>query len=71
MIAGKILLQLPESLSQLQKLLPVRYITDYELLAGVGVGIILITPVIVVGIYFIYLKISKHVRGIVNEYGRG
>nr|WIV69438.1 P3a protein [Stellaria aquatica mottle polerovirus A] len=44
---------------------------DYKFLAGVLIGILITIPVSVVGLYFIYLKISSHVRAIVNEYGRG
>ncbi|QPM98564.1 P3a protein, partial [Phasey bean mild yellows virus] len=44
---------------------------DYKFLAGFSSGLLAAIPVTVVGLYFVYLKISSHVRAIVNEYGRG
>ncbi|ULN99195.1 accessory movement protein P3a [Pterostylis polerovirus] len=44
---------------------------DFKFLAGVLSGIIISIPIIIFGVYTIYLKISHHVRSIVNEYGRG
>nr|WIL96167.1 P3a protein [Carrot polerovirus 2] len=43
---------------------------DYKFLAGIATGIIIAIPVSALGLYYIYLKISTHVREIVNEYGR-
>nr|CRL92756.1 P3a [Spinach yellows virus] len=44
---------------------------DYRFLAGFTSGFIASVPISVIGIYIVYLRISKHVREIVNEYGRG
>nr|BEH12041.1 P3a protein [Cereal yellow dwarf virus RPV-33WO] len=43
---------------------------DYHLLAGFAFGFISSIPVSVVGVYLVYLKVSTHIREIVNEYGR-
>ncbi|YP_009186830.1 protein 3a [Chickpea chlorotic stunt virus] len=44
---------------------------DYKFLAGFAAGFVTSIPISVCAIYIIYLKISTHVRSIVNEYGRG
>nr|CRL92752.1 P3a [Pepo aphid-borne yellows virus] len=44
---------------------------DYKFLAGFASGFLLSIPLSAAGLYLIYLKISAHVRSIVNEYGRG
>ncbi|DAZ87628.1 TPA_asm: Protein 3a [Trachyspermum ammi polerovirus] len=44
---------------------------DFKFLAGIATGFILAVPICVTGLYYIYLRISAHVRSIVNEYGRG
>ncbi|QBF54046.1 P3a [Zucchini aphid-borne yellows virus] len=44
---------------------------DYKFLSGFAFGFLTSIPVSTLGIYLIYLKISAHVRSIVNEYGRG
>nr|CZQ50747.1 P3a [Pepper leafroll virus] len=44
---------------------------DYKFLAGFASGFLSAIPLSVAGIYLVYLKISAHVRAIVNEYGRG
>ncbi|UKD40703.1 P3a [Tobacco polerovirus 1] len=44
---------------------------DYKFLAGFASGFLTAIPISVVGIYIVYLRISSHVRSIVNEYGRG
>nr|BBG75770.1 P3a protein [Brassica yellows virus] len=44
---------------------------DYKFLAGFTAGFVSSIPISVISVYFIYLRISKHVREIVNEYGRG
>ncbi|WBK70956.3 putative P3a protein, partial [Cnidium polerovirus 1] len=44
---------------------------DYKFLAGISTGIIISIPICVIGLYYIYLRISSNVRSIVNEYGRG
>ncbi|DAZ87607.1 TPA_asm: Protein 3a [Kalanchoe marnieriana polerovirus] len=44
---------------------------DYRFLAGFTSGFIASVPISVAGIYLVYLKISAHIRAIVNEYGRG
>lgn len=44
---------------------------DYKFLAGFAAGFITSIPISIFAIYIIYLRISKHVREIVNEYGRG
>nr|WBR18980.1 protein 3a [Cowpea polerovirus 1] len=43
---------------------------DYKFLAGFASGFISSIPVSVVALYIVYLRISSHVRSIVNEYGR-
>ncbi|WBK56458.1 P3a protein, partial [Triticum yellow stripe virus] len=43
---------------------------DYTFLAGFAVGFTTSIPISVVGVYIVYLKVSTHVRSIVNEYGR-
>ncbi|QGY99244.1 putative long-distance movement factor protein [Groundnut rosette assistor virus] len=44
---------------------------DYRFLSGFAFGFITSIPISIAGLYLIYLKISSHVRSIVNEYGRG
>nr|WBG54147.1 P3a protein [Beet western yellows virus] len=44
---------------------------DFKFLAGFASGFLAAIPISVAGIYLVYLKISTHVRSIVNEYGRG
>nr|CRL92743.1 P3a [Lettuce yellows virus] len=44
---------------------------DYKFLAGFSSGLLTAVPVTAIGLYFVYLKISTHIRAIVNEYGRG
>nr|WIL96159.1 P3a protein [Carrot polerovirus 1] len=44
---------------------------DYKFLAGIATGFIIAVPICVIGLYYIYLRISSHVRQIVNEFGRG
>ncbi|USV27788.1 P3a, partial [Soybean chlorotic leafroll virus] len=44
---------------------------DFKFLAGFSSGLLTAVPVTAIGLYFVYLKISAHVRSIVNEYGRG
>nr|QSG73610.1 P3a [Turnip yellows virus]BBG75749.1 P3a protein [Brassica yellows virus]QSG73617.1 P3a [Turnip yellows virus]QSG73624.1 P3a [Turnip yellows virus]WBY50541.1 P3a [Turnip yellows virus] len=44
---------------------------DYKFLAGFSAGFLLSIPVSTLGLYIIYLRISTHLRSIVNEYGRG
>ncbi|UKD40724.1 P3a [Tobacco polerovirus 2] len=43
---------------------------DYKFLSGFALGFLSSIPISIAGLYFIYLKISAHVRAIVNEYGR-
>lgn len=43
---------------------------DYKLLAGVLIGILVAIPVVIVAAYLSFLRISAHIRAIVNEYGR-
>lgn len=45
-------------------------ILDYKLLAGVLIGVIITTPLVIIAAYLAFLKISAHIRAIVNEYGR-
>nr|WTM05077.1 P3a [Luteovirus glycinis]WTM05089.1 P3a [Luteovirus glycinis]WTM05095.1 P3a [Luteovirus glycinis]WTM05101.1 P3a [Luteovirus glycinis]WTM05107.1 P3a [Luteovirus glycinis] len=45
--------------------------TDYKFLSGFASGFISSIPVSILAIYFVYLKISKNLREIINEYGRG
>nr|WTM05083.1 P3a [Luteovirus glycinis]WTM05113.1 P3a [Luteovirus glycinis]WTM05125.1 P3a [Luteovirus glycinis]WTM05131.1 P3a [Luteovirus glycinis]WTM05137.1 P3a [Luteovirus glycinis] len=45
--------------------------TDYRFLSGFAIGFIASIPISILAIYFVYLKISKNLRGIINEYGRG
>ncbi|YP_009186825.1 protein 3a [Suakwa aphid-borne yellows virus] len=44
---------------------------DFKFLAGFTSGFLIAVPISALGLYLIYLKISKHVQSIVNEYGRG
>ncbi|QCH41154.1 P3a [Pepper whitefly borne vein yellow virus] len=44
---------------------------DYKFLAGFVSGFLAAIPISIAGVYLVYLKISAHVRAIVNEYGRG
>ncbi|AQV03237.1 protein 3a [Cowpea polerovirus 2] len=44
---------------------------DFRFLSGLALGFILSIPVSIFALYCIYLKISAHVRSIVNEFGRG
>nr|QLJ58262.1 P3a [Cotton leafroll dwarf virus] len=44
---------------------------DYKFLSGFTAGFLVAVPISTVGLYSIYLRISAHVRQIVNEYGRG
>lgn len=44
---------------------------DYKFLAGTATGFILAIPICVIGLYYVYLKISSNIQSIVNEYGRG
>nr|QBF54040.1 P3a [Luffa aphid-borne yellows virus] len=44
---------------------------DYKFLSGFASGFLISIPVSALGLYLIYLKVSSHVRQIVNEYGRG
>nr|ASU47355.1 protein 3a [Potato leafroll virus]QES86453.1 protein 3a [Potato leafroll virus] len=44
---------------------------DYKFLAGFALGFSSAIPFSVAGLYLVYLRISAHVRSIVNEYGRG
>ncbi|YP_009179364.2 protein 3a [Melon aphid-borne yellows virus] len=44
---------------------------DFRFVAGFTSGFLAAIPLCALGLYLIYLKISAHVRSIVNEYGRG
>nr|BDG82427.1 P3a protein [Cynanchum yellow mottle-associated virus] len=44
---------------------------DFKFLAGFCAGCLTAIPVVTLGLYLIYLKVSANVRQIVNEYGRG
>ncbi|DAZ87621.1 TPA_asm: Protein 3a [Piper methysticum polerovirus] len=44
---------------------------NFVFLAGFWSGFAIGIPVSVIGLYIVYLRISSHIRSIVNEYGRG
>ncbi|YP_009179357.1 protein 3a [Cereal yellow dwarf virus RPS] len=43
---------------------------DFKFIAGFATGFISSIPISVLGVYYVYLRISTHIREIVNEYGR-
>ncbi|UWM23164.1 P3a [Mallotus japonicus virus A] len=43
---------------------------EYQFIAGFFAGVATAVPFIAIGFWFVYTKISAHIRQIVNEYGR-
>nr|QSG73603.1 P3a [Turnip yellows virus] len=44
---------------------------DYKFIAGCSTGFLLRIPVSSLELLLMYVRISTHLRSIVNEYGRG
>ncbi|DAZ87635.1 TPA_asm: Protein 3a [Foeniculum vulgare polerovirus] len=44
---------------------------DYKFLAGIATGIVISIPVCVIGLYYIYLRISAHEQKTIDHFGRG